>query len=74
MNVIDEKTNQPTKTTANIILNGERLDVFPPISGKRRGVSLSYFCSIIYWKGLVRARKKQNAYRLERRKTISTCR
>lgn len=48
-----------SSTKANIILNGGRLNVFPPKLGARLGCPLSHFYSTIYWKDLVRARRKQ---------------
>ena len=38
------------KTTANIILNGEKLKAFPPTSGTRQGCPLSPLLFNMVWK------------------------
>ena len=38
------------KSTANIILNGEKLKAFPLKSGKRQGAHSHHYYSTLFWK------------------------
>ena len=57
------------KPTANIILNSERLECFPPKVRTKQGCWLSPLLLVIFLKVLASAmRQEKEAYRVERKK------
>ena len=72
LNIIKATYN---KSTANIILNGEKLKAFPLRLGKRQGCPL--LCNIV-WEVLATAtrqeRNKSYPNQKRRRKTVTVCR
>ena len=67
------------KSTANIILNGEKLKVFPQITGKRQGCPLSLLLFNIVLEVLAMAIREEKEIKgvqnwKRRSKTVTVCR
>ena len=62
------------KATANIILNGEKLEAFPPRSGTRAGYPLSPLSINIVLEVLATVIREEKEIKLEKSEIVTICR